>query len=69
MDPNLDIERELLDRAHALSGARTQEKAVALALREVIGLRQRATIAESFGTLDWDEGYDYRADRRSRGLW
>ena len=63
MEPNLGIEPELLDRALALSGARTQEEAVTLALREFIERRQRATIAESFGTLDWDDAYDHKADR------
>lgn len=64
MAPDLDIEPELLDRALALSGARTREEAVTLALREFIGRRQRARIVESFGTLDWDHAYDYKADRR-----
>jgi len=63
MEPNLGIEPELLDRALALSGARTQEEAVTLALREFIERRQRATIVESFGTLDWDDAYDHKADR------
>ena len=63
MVPDLDIEPELLDRALALSGARTREEAVTLAL-EVIGRRQRARIVESFGTLDGDDAYDYQADRR-----
>ncbi len=25
-----------------------------------------ATIVESFGTLDWDDDYDYKRDRRDR---
>lgn len=64
MAPDLDIEPELLDRALALSGARTREEAVTLALREFIGRRQRAMIVESFGTLYWDDAYDRKADRR-----
>ena len=64
MVPDLDIEPELLDRALALSGARTREEAVALALEEFIERRQRARIVESFGTLDWDDAYDYQVDRR-----
>jgi len=68
MVPDLDIEPELLDRALALSGTRTREEAVTLALQEFIGRRQRATVVESFGTLDWDEGYDHRADRHSRDV-
>lgn len=64
MAPDLDIEPELLDRALALSGARTREEAVTLALEEFIGRRQGARIVESFGTLDGDDAYDYQADRR-----
>lgn len=64
MVPDLDFEPELLDRALALSGARTREEAVTLALEEFIERRQRARIVESFGTLDWDDAYDYQADRR-----
>ena len=64
MVPDLDIEPELLDRALALSGARTREEAVTLALEEFIERRQRARIVESFGTLDWDDAYDCQADRR-----
>jgi hypothetical protein len=68
MAPDLDIESALLDRAMALSGTRTREEAVTLALQEFIGRGQRATIVESFGTLEWDEGYDHRADRHSRDV-
>jgi hypothetical protein len=63
MVPDLDIDPELLDRALALSGARTGEEAVTLALEEFIGRHQGARIVESFGTLDWDDAYDYQADR------
>ena len=66
MATNLAIDPELLDRALAVSGARTNEEAVTLALREFIARRERATIVESFGTLDWDEAYDYKTDRRGR---
>lgn len=36
------------------------------ALKEFIARREGARIVGSFGTLDWDEGYDYKADRRAR---
>lgn len=68
MAPDLDIEPELLDRALALSHTRTREEAVTLALEEFIERRQRARIVESFGTLDWDDAYDYQADRHSRDV-
>lgn len=68
MATNLAIDPALLDHALAVSGVRTKKEAVTMALREFIARREQARIVESFGTLDWDEGYDYKADRRSRDL-
>ncbi len=68
MATNLAIDPDLLDHALAVSGVRTKKEAVTIALREFIARREQARIVESFGTLDWDEGYDYKADRRSRDL-
>ena len=66
MATNLAIDPELLDHALAVSGVRTKKEAVTIALREFIARREQATIVEGFGTLDWDESYDIKADRRSR---
>ncbi|GAA0333560.1 type II toxin-antitoxin system VapB family antitoxin [Micropruina glycogenica] len=68
MATNLAIDPELLDRALSVSGVRTKKEAVTIALREFIARREQARIVESFGTLDWDDDYDYKADRRSRDL-
>lgn len=68
MATNLAIDPDLLDHALAVSGVRTKKEAVTIALREFIARREQARIVESFGTLDWGEGYDYKADRRSRDL-
>ncbi len=65
MATNLAIDPELLDHALAVSGVRTKKEAVTIALREFIARREQAGIVESFGTLDWDANYDYKADRRS----
>lgn len=66
MATNLAIDPDLLNHALAVSGVRTKKEAVTIALREFIARREQAKIVESFGTLDWDETYDYKADRRSR---
>jgi Arc/MetJ family transcription regulator len=66
MATNLAIDPDLLNHALAVSGVRTKKEAVTIALREFIARREQARIVESFGTLDWDESYDYKADRRSR---
>ena len=66
MATNLAIDPDLLNHAVAVSGVRTKKEAVTIALREFIARREQAKIVESFGTLDWDDTYDYKADRRSR---
>ena len=66
MATNLAIDPELLDHALAVSGVRTKKEAVTIALQEFIARRERAKIVESFGSLDWDDSYDYKADRRER---
>ena len=66
MATNLAIDPRLLDEALAVSGMRTKKEAVTVALQEFIARRAQAKLVDSFGTLDWDESYDYKQDRRSR---
>jgi Arc/MetJ family transcription regulator len=68
MATNLALDAELLNRALAVSGVRTKKEAVTIALREFIARREQARIVDSFGTLDWDDSYDYKADRRGRDV-
>ncbi len=63
MATNLALDPELLDRALAVSGARSKKAAVTLALQEFIARREQEGIAELFGTLDWDPDYDLKAER------
>ena len=66
MATNLALDPELLNHALAVSGVRTKKEAVTIALEEFIARRERAKIVESFGTLAWDESFDYKADRHRR---
>lgn len=66
MATNLAIDRELLDRAVAVGGERTKRAAVTRALEEFIARPEQARIPELFGTVEFDENYDYKAER-SRG--
>lgn len=66
MATNLAIDPELLNRALAASGERTKKAAVTRALEEFIARREQARILELFGTVEFDENYDYKAER-SRG--
>jgi Arc/MetJ family transcription regulator len=66
MATNLAIDPELLNRALEVSGERTKKAAVTKALQEFIARREQRRIAELLGKLDWDDSYDYKAER-SRG--
>lgn len=66
MATNLALDPRLLDEVVLASGCRTKKEAVTMALREFVARRARASMVDSFGTLDWDEEYDYKQDRQAR---
>jgi hypothetical protein len=63
MATNLAIDPELLDRALAVSGEKTKKAAVTRALEEFIARREQRKLLELFRSLEWDRGYDYKAER------
>jgi hypothetical protein len=63
MATNLAVDPELIERALAVSGERTKKAAVTKALQEFIARREQKKVAELFGSLDWDAGYDYKKER------
>ncbi|HCB04825.1 MAG TPA: type II toxin-antitoxin system VapB family antitoxin [Nocardioides sp.] len=66
MATNLAIDPELLEHALAVSGVRTKKEAVTIALEEFIARREQRQLLDLFGTLEWDEGYDYKQARLAR---
>lgn len=66
MATNLSLDPKLLERALAVSGERTKKAAVTRALEEFIARREQKRVVELFRSLEWDPGYDYKAER-SRG--
>jgi Arc/MetJ family transcription regulator len=66
MATNLAIDPELLEQALRVSGEKTKKEAVTKALREFIARREQTGILELFGALEWDAGYDYKAERKRR---
>jgi Arc/MetJ family transcription regulator len=66
MATNLSIDPDLLDRALAVSGERTKKAAVTKALQEFIARRQQKRLLELMGKLEWDKGFDYKAERSRR---
>lgn len=63
MATNLALDPALLDQVLELSGEKTKKAAVTLALKEFVARREQRKLVELFGTLDWDEGFDYKAER------
>ncbi len=63
MATNLSIDPDLLERALQLSGERTKKAAVTKALEEFIARRRQQRLLELMGSLEWDETFDYKAER------
>jgi Arc/MetJ family transcription regulator len=63
MATNLALDPELLDRALAVSGQATKKAAVTLALQEFIARREQLSLLTLVGALEWDDSFDYKAER------
>ena len=63
MATNLAIDPELLERAVEVSGERTKKAVVTKALQEFVARRQQRRVAELMGQLEWDDTFDYKAER------
>lgn len=63
MASNLAIDPALLDRAVEVSGERTKKAVVTKALQEFIARREQKRLIELMGKLEWDDSFDYKAER------
>jgi Arc/MetJ family transcription regulator len=63
MATNLSLDPKLLEQALKVSGERTKKAAVTRALEEFIGRRKQKHLLDMMGKLDWDSGFDYKAER------
>ena len=63
MATNLAIDPALLERAVEVSGERTKKAVVTRALQEFIARREQRGIVELMGKLEWDDSFDYKAER------
>ena len=66
MATNLALDPKLIDRALELSGEKTKKAAVTLALQEFIARRGQKHLLDLMGKLEWDETFDYKAERSRR---
>ncbi|MGO3152679.1 MAG: type II toxin-antitoxin system VapB family antitoxin [Galactobacter sp.] len=63
MATNLALDPDLLDHALRVSGQPSKKAAVTQALQEFIARHEQQKILDLFGTLEWDENYDYKSER------
>ena len=66
MPTNLAIDDRLIEDALTLGGHRTKKEAVTAALDEYVQRRKQVVILRLFGTIDYDEKYDYKGERTSK---
>jgi hypothetical protein len=65
MTHSLNLDESLIQEALALDEQQNLESVIETALREYIQRRQRRKIIDLFGTIDYDETYDYKAQRQT----
>ena len=63
MATNLSIDQKLIEAALEVSGEKTKRAAVTRALEEFVARRRQKRLLELMGKLEWDTGYDYKAER------
>jgi hypothetical protein len=63
MATNLSLDPDLIDLALSVSGEKTKKAAVTRALEEFIARRQQKHLLDLMGKLEWDDSYDYKAER------
>lgn len=64
MATNIDLNEELVEKAMRLGQLRTKKEAVNLALEEFVRRREQLKVIELFGTVDDDDAFDYKEQRR-----
>jgi len=64
MASNLNIDQKLLAKALKLGGKKTKRETVNEALDEYVRKREVEGLIALFGTIDYDDDYDYKAQRK-----
>jgi len=64
MPTNLAIDDRLIEEARKLGHHRTKKETVNAALDEYISRRKQQAILSLFGSVEYDENYDYKRERR-----
>ncbi|NQZ59502.1 MAG: type II toxin-antitoxin system VapB family antitoxin [Lentisphaeraceae bacterium] len=63
MATNLAIDNQLLEQALELGNFKTKKETVNSALKEFVEKRKQLEVINLFGTINFDESYDYKKAR------
>ncbi|MCL2464284.1 MAG: type II toxin-antitoxin system VapB family antitoxin [Micrococcales bacterium] len=63
MATNLAIDPALVERALRIGGQKTKKATVTIALEEFIARREQRKLLDLIGAFDWDQSFDYKAER------
>ncbi len=66
MQTNLKLDNWLIEQAMRLGGFKTKQEAVKAALVEFVRRRQRLSILELAGQIEFDPAWDYKEMRRHK---
>lgn len=66
MATNLALDPRLVERALEISGEKTKKATVTRALEEFIARRSQKRLVALMGKLEWDDSFDYKAERSRR---
>ncbi|MFN6568114.1 antitoxin [Nostoc minutum NIES-26] len=64
MDTNLKVVENLILEALELGGQTTKRAVIEEALREYVQRRKQLKIMELFGTIEYDDNYDFKEQRQ-----
>ncbi len=66
MPTNLALDDRLIEEARKLGHHRTKKETVNAALDEYVKRRKQQNILSLFGTIEYDNAYDYKRERKSK---
>lgn len=66
MTHSLNLDEALIQAAMAIDDQQSLEAVIETALREYVQRHQRRKILDLFGTIDYDNTYNYKAQRQTR---
>lgn len=66
MPTNLALDDKLIEQALKIGKHKTKKEAVTAALKEYILSKKQEKIIGLFGTIDYDDSYDYKKQRSKK---